>query len=181
MNMVQLVCSPRVREKLSNELVAAGIPVDGDDTWALVERGHESPEGKLVIVFDALDYMEVVRLLVSGLREDGGGRRLLTGQLGNNFTVFAPREVAYFEATAEGIMACTASGRYRVRQTLQHYEATLAGTGFVRVNKSQLANIVHVKEIVPWFNSRYVLRLANGDELEVSKTYAKRLRSALSI
>jgi len=124
MKMVQLICSPRVREKLSSELVAAGIPVDGDDTWALVERGHESPEGKLVIVFDALDYMEVVRLLVSGLREDGGGRRLLTGQLGN---------------------------------------------------------IVHVKEIVPWFNSRYVLRLVNGDELEVSKTYAKRLRSALSI
>jgi len=38
-----------------------------------------------------------------------------------------------------------------------------------------------VTEIVPWFNSRYVLRLTGGVELEVSKTYARRLRSALKM
>ena len=179
--MVQLICSPKVREKLASELAAAGIPIDDDGEWVLVEHGLELPQGKPAIVFDPLDYIQVVRLLVSGLREEGGTRRLLTGQIGTTFSVFAPRDVAYFEAVADGIVACTATGRYRVRQTLAHYETTLASMGFVRINKSQLANIVHVKEIVPWFNSRYVLRLVGGDELEVSKTYAKRLRSALSM
>jgi two-component system response regulator LytT len=38
-----------------------------------------------------------------------------------------------------------------------------------------------VKEIIPWFNSRYVLRLDNETELEVSKVYSKILRNTLKI
>jgi DNA-binding LytR/AlgR family response regulator len=78
-------------------------------------------------------------------------------------------------------VACTATGRYRVRETLAHYETAWSGLGFVRANRSQLVNLVHLSEIVPWFNSRYVLRFAGGDEVEVSKTYARGLRAALRI
>lgn len=179
--MVQLVCSPKVREKLERELANYEIPVGDDDAWALVERGHEPPEGKPALVFDALDYMEAVRMLVAGVREEGSGPRTLTGQNGSTFTVIAPRDVLYIEAEANGIVACTSSGRYRVRQTLQYYELSWATIGFIRINKSQLANVLHVREIVPWFNSRYVLRMTAGEELEVSKTYSGRLRSALRL
>ncbi|WP_265520930.1 LytTR family DNA-binding domain-containing protein [Oerskovia flava] len=179
--MVQLVCSPKVREKLEREFATYDIPVTTDGAWVLVERGFEVPTGKPVVVFDAIDYMEVVRLFVSGVRDEAGGPRTLTGQSGSTFTVIAPRQVLYLEAAPDGIVACTSSGRYRVRRTLQYYETVYAPIGFIRINKSQLANIAHVKEIIPWFNSRYVLRLAGGEELEVSKTYAKPLRSALKI
>jgi DNA-binding LytR/AlgR family response regulator len=179
--MVQLVCSPAVAERLRRELAAVGIPVD-DDGWALVERGHEAPAGRPAVVFDPIDHVEVVRLLAAALREEPTAPpRMLTGQNGSVFTVIAPRDVRWFEATAEGIVACTATGRYRVRETLGHYEAAWAQLGFLRVNKSQLVNLLHVSEIVPWFNSRYVLRLAGGETLEVSKTYAKRLRGALTM
>ncbi|GAA1409108.1 LytTR family DNA-binding domain-containing protein [Oerskovia paurometabola] len=179
--MVQLVCSPAVGERLRRELAAVGIPADGDG-WALVERGFDVPTGRPAVIFDPLDHVEVVRTLAPGLRDAATGPpRMLTGQSGTSFTVIAPREVRYFEAAAEGIVACTATGRYRVRETLAHYESAWAGLGFLRVNKSQLANLLHVTEIVPWFNSRYVLRLTGGTELEVSKTYAKRLRSALKM
>ncbi|QDW63510.1 LytTR family DNA-binding domain-containing protein [Oerskovia sp. KBS0722] len=179
--MVQLVCSQAVAERLRRELAAVGIAVD-DDGWALVERGFDVPAGSPAVVFDPLDHVEVVRMLATGLREETAGPpRMLTGQSGSSFTVIAPREVRYFEAAADGIVACTATGRYRVRETLAHYESAWAGLGFLRVNKSQLANLLHVSEIVPWFNSRYVLRLTGGAELEVSKTYARRLRSALKM
>lgn len=177
--MVQLICSPRVREKVERALSSYDIPVDEDSAVVLVERGFESPDDRTTIVFDPLDYMEVVRLLVSGVREEGAGPRTLTGQSGNTFTVLAPREILYLEAEQDGIVACTPSGRYRVPQTLQYYELSWATIGFLRINKSQLVNVVHVREIVPWFNSRYVLRMSGGDELEVSKTYSKRLRTAL--
>jgi DNA-binding LytR/AlgR family response regulator len=179
--MVQLVCSPAVAERLRRELVAAGIPVD-DDGWALVERGHDLPDDRPAVVFDPIDHVEVVRLLAAGLRDEPTGPpRMLTGQNGSSFTVIAPRDVRWFEAAPEGIVACTGTGRFRVRETLGHYEATWAGIGFLRVNKSQLVNLAHVGEIVPWFNSRYVLRLRGGETLEVSKTYAKRLRAALTM
>lgn len=179
--MVRLVCSQAVGDRLRRELATAGIPVD-DDGWALVERGFDAPDGRPAILFDPLDHVEVVRMLATGLREGTTGPpRMLTGQSGTSFTVIAPREVRWFEAVADGIVACTATGRYRVRETLAHYETAWAGLGFLRVNKSQLVNLLHVSEIVPWFNSRYVLRLTGGAELEVSRTYAKRLRSALKM
>lgn len=179
--MVQLVCSAAVSAKLRRELDALGIPID-DTGWALVERGYDAPTGRPCLVFDPLDYMDAVRMLATGLREEPVARpRMLTGQSGDSFTLLSPRDVRYFEAAAEGIVACTATGRFRVRDTLQHYEATWGGLGFLRVNRSQLANLLHVREIVPWFNSRYVLRLSGGEELEVSKTYAKSLRRALKM
>jgi DNA-binding LytR/AlgR family response regulator len=177
--MVRLVCSPALRERLERELLAHDLDLDAESRWVLVERGFEVPDGRPAIVFDALDFMDVVRLLVAGVREQPGGARSVVGQRGGNFVVLTAREVIYLEAGADGIVARTAAGRDRVRGTLQHYEVSWAGLGFVRVNRSQLVNLAHVREIVPWFNSRYVLRLAGGDELEVSKTYAKRLRSAL--
>jgi len=179
--MVQLVSSQKVREKLERELAAFDIPVESTGAVALVERGFDLPVNCTAIVFDALDYMEVVRLLVSGVRDEAAGPRTLTGKSGTTFTVFAPRDVRYLEAEQDSIIACTSSGRYRVRQTLQYYEVSWATIGFIRINKSQLANVVHVREIVPWFNSRYVLRMTGGEELEVSRTYSTRLRTALKL
>jgi two-component system response regulator LytT len=185
--MVWLVCSPAVRDRLAIELETHGIPLGDEDGWALVERGFAVPDEYVAIVFDPLDHMRVVRLLASVARPDldaptaAGAPRAITGRSGSTFTVLAPRDVRWFEAAGDGIDACTATGRYRVRHTMQHYEAHWASLGFLRTNKAQIVNIAHVKEIVPWFNSRYVLRMAGGDELEVSKTYARRLREALNI
>ena len=176
--MVQLLCSDSVRERLERELAAVGIPVDGSG-WVVAERGFDPPPGRPALVFDALDYPEVVRLLAAGAREPGEGPRTVLGQTADGYVVLMPREVRYLEADGDGIVACTASGRFRVKGTLQAFEAQWAPLGFVRVNKSQLVGLAHVREIVPWFNARFVLRLTGGDELEVSKMYAKRLRGAL--
>ncbi|RLK49432.1 LytTR family DNA-binding domain-containing protein [Microbacterium telephonicum] len=176
--MVRLVCSPQIDERVRRALAEAGLEDDGTG-WALVERGLPVPEGTPAVVFDPVDHVEAVRMLAAGLRLPPDAPRMLTGQRGTGFTVIAPRDVHYFEAGSEGIVAVTAAGAFRVRETLQHYENTWSGLGFLRINKSQLVSLRHVNEIVPWFNSRYVLRLTGGAELEVSKTYAKHLRGAL--
>lgn len=179
--MVQLVCSAKTYEKLKQELARNRIGIAEDADWALVERGYALPDGKRCIVFDPIDYMDVSKLLVSGLREDGPYLDALTGLSGNKFAVLDPRDVVYLEAGPEGLAAHTKTGRYSVKETLQHYETLWSAKGFLRINKSQLANLLRVKEIVPWFNSRYVLRMDNGAELEVSKMYAKKLRHTLNL
>ncbi|MNT97295.1 Sensory transduction protein LytR [compost metagenome] len=85
------------------------------------------------------------------------------------------------EAGADGLTAYTKSNRYTVKETLQFYENLWASKGFIRINKSQLVNLLQVKEIIPWFNSRYVLRMDNNVELEVSKMFSKKLRNTLHI
>lgn len=179
--MVQLRCSSKVHDKIRQELAKYQIDVQPDSELVLVERGYEMPSDKLCIVFEAIDYMDVVRLLVSGVREDAYYRHTLTGLSDNKFAVMEPRDVFYLEAAADGILAYTSAKHYSIKETLQYYENAWAPLGFIRINKSQLANLLHVKEIIPWFNSRYVLRMNNGAELEVSKMFSKKLRNTLHI
>jgi DNA-binding LytR/AlgR family response regulator len=179
--MVQLVCSNKVYEKVKQELSKYHIEVKQDSDVVLVERGYDLPSDKLCIVFDAIDYMEVIKLLVSGVREEIYYASTFTGLSDNKFAVIEPKDVIYMEAGSDGIMAYTKSKPYSVKETLQYYENVWAAKGFIRINKSQLANLLHVKEIIPWFNSRYVLRMDNAAELEVSKMFAKKLRNTLKM
>lgn len=179
--MVQLLCSDKVYRKLEQECSKYGIEIAQESGLMLVERGFDIPEDKLCVVFDAIDYMDAVKLLVSGARGDAPFTHTLTGLSNNKFAVIDPKNILYLEANSDGIAAFTASGRYVVKETLQYYEAAWLAKGFARINKSQLVNLLHVKEIIPWFNSRYVLRLDNGVELEVSKMFSKKLRSTLNM
>ncbi|MGO4369742.1 LytTR family DNA-binding domain-containing protein [Paenibacillus sp. MCAF20] len=179
--MVQLLCSNKVYEKLKQELSKYQIDIIHDSDLVLVEQGYDIPSGKTSVVFDAIDYMDVVKLLVSGVREDIHLTNTLTGFSENKYAVIEPRDVLYVEASSDGLMAYTRSNRYSIKETLQYYENMWAVKGFIRINKSQLINLLHVKEIIPWFNSRYVLRMDNNAELEVSKMFSKKLRNTLKI
>jgi len=179
--MVQLLCSNKVQEKLQQELSKYEIEIHEDGEPVLVEQGYDLPSGKLSIVFDAIDYMDVVKLLVSGVREDIHFMNTLTGLSENKYAVLEPSDVLYLEAGPDAIVAFTNSKHYSVKETLQYYETMWAAKGFIRINKSQLVNLLHVKEIIPWFNSRYVLRMDNNAELEVSKMFSKKLRSTLKM
>jgi len=179
--MVQLACSAKVREKLVQELAKYRIDIEQDGDVVLVEAGYDIPSNKLSVVFDAIDYMDVVKLLVSGIRDDDRLTNTLTGLSENKFAVIEPKDVLYLEAGPEGLMAYTNANRYNIKESIQYYENVWAAKGFLRINKSQLVNLLHVKEIIPWFNSRYVLRMDNRAELEVSKMFSKKLRNTLKM
>lgn len=179
--MIQLLCSDKMSERLKQELSKYYIEVKPDSHVVLVEQGYPLPREKLCIVFDALDYMDAVKLAVSGIQADMPFRHKVTGLSENKFAVIEPGDVRYLEAGSDGIAAYTMSNRYSMKGTLQYYEHVWGAQGFIRINKSQLVNLLHVKEIIPWFNSRYVLRMNNHTELEVSKVYSKRLRRTLNI
>ena len=179
--MVQLLCSNKVYEKMKQELAKYQIDIKQDSDLVLVEKGYDLPSGKLSVVFEAIDYMDVIKLLVSGIRADTHYMNTLTGLSDNKFVVIEPKDVLYLEAGSDGIMAYIKSNRYSIKESLQYYENLWGVKGFIRINKSQLVNLLHVKEIIPWFNSRYVLRMDNNVDLEVSKMYSKKLRNTLKI
>ncbi len=179
--MVQILGSDKVYEKLKQELSKYQIEVVEDSDLVLVERGYDIPGGKLAVVFDVIDYMDVIHLLVSSVRKDLHYPNTVTGFNNNKFAIIEYKDISYLEAGPDGIMAYTATNHYIMKETLQYYESIWAEKGFIRVNKSQLVNLLHVKEIIPWFNSRYVLRMYNNVELEVSKIYSKILRRTLKI
>ncbi|MGL4820509.1 MAG: LytTR family DNA-binding domain-containing protein [Bacilli bacterium] len=178
--MVKFVCSEKLQQKLRSELEKYGIMPGEEHDIVLVEKGYPLPEQGTCILFDPLDYPDMIRLLVSGVRTEKQ-TDTVSGWRNNKYTILKPQDLFFIEVYDETVSAHTASEQYTIKETLGFYETLWTARGWFRANKSQLVNLLHVKEIIPWFNSRFVLRLTNGKEIEVSKMYAKKLRSQLKL
>ena len=68
-------------------------------------------------------------------------------------------------------------------RTLDELQERLDQGTFWRVHRSHLVNINKVKEIVPWFNRNYILRMKDekATEIPVSRTQTRRLREYLKL
>lgn len=72
------------------------------------------------------------------------------------------------------------SSNYR---TLDELSATLDADAFWRPHRSFLINLQHVKEVVPWFNSTFMLKMNDKKttEVPVSRVQARRLRELFKL
>ena len=90
-----------------------------------------------------------------------------------------------FAAIADGLITVVAreaegSSNYR---TLEELQASLDSDVFWRPHRSFLVNINHIKEVVPWFKSSYVLKMNDkkATEIPVSRAQTKRLRELFKL
>ena len=65
---------------------------------------------------------------------------------------------------------------YLVYLTLQDFERMLDGSTYVRIHRSHVVNMEHVAQFIPTDGGRFVLEMAVGTKLPVSRAYAKGLR-----
>jgi two-component system LytT family response regulator/two-component system response regulator LytT len=63
-------------------------------------------------------------------------------------------------------------------RTIEELQAALASDHFWRAHRSYLVNIKHIREVVPWFKSGYMLRFGDKkqSEVPVSRAQTRRLR-----
>jgi two-component system LytT family response regulator/two-component system response regulator LytT len=68
-------------------------------------------------------------------------------------------------------------------RTIEELQAQLDPDHFWRVHRSYLVNIHHIKELVPWFKSSYILRMDDKkqSEVPVSRNQTRRLRELLKL
>jgi two-component system, LytTR family, response regulator LytT len=89
-------------------------------------------------------------------------------------------------ATTEGggiwVVARDVEGSSNYR-TLDELSETLDMDSFLRPHRSYLVNIRHIKELVPWFNSSYMLKMNDkkATEIPVSRPQAKRIRELFKL
>lgn len=68
-----------------------------------------------------------------------------------------------------------------IYKSLNQVEVKLPEDFFFRVNRQQIINIKHVKNVVPWFNGKFKLTLNNDTEVEVSRRQSQSFKEKLSI
>jgi two-component system LytT family response regulator len=64
---------------------------------------------------------------------------------------------------------------FRVRSTLDRLEQRLDPRRFVRVSRSAIVNIERVAELKPWSHGDWIVVLADGAKLRLSRTFRDRL------
>jgi len=88
--------------------------------------------------------------------------------------------VLYFEAVGELVFAYTAEHEYLIKRRLYELENDYARQRFARASKSMLLNLMSVEAFKPALNGRLYAHLRNGEDVLVSRQYAKGLKSALT-
>ncbi len=94
-------------------------------------------------------------------------------------------EDLFFASIDDGmisVVARDAEGTSNYR-TLEELHAALDSESFWRPHRSYLVNIHHIKEVIPWFKSGYMLKMADKKQTEipVSRVQTKRLRELFKL
>lgn len=175
----RLICDDTCRHKIKEMLDGYGlINFNRAEQLAIVQRGMQSEalEYPVSIVFDKdrLEDVEAGLTKVFGLRNNESvlSDDHIVGKLDDKFAMVEYKDIHYFNANSNDVFFHTDQS-YQCKFKLYELESSLKDMGFIRINKSEIVNIKKVKEIVPWFNSRLILVLANDQELVVTKSYTK--------
>lgn len=86
--------------------------------------------------------------------------------------VFVPvNQVLWIEAANKYVVIHTADQTHIARQTLQSLEGELDPKQFVRIHRSTLVRKAAVRGLHPLFHGDYIVRLASGAELTLSRSF----------
>jgi len=85
-------------------------------------------------------------------------------------------EIVVAEAEGNYVLLRQESGSHLLREQISALADRLAPHGFVRIHRSVLVNAAYVEAVKPLLTGEYLLRLKNGREYNVTRTYKKNLK-----
>ena len=120
---------------------------------------------------------------LTGLLEDLQARqkrltRLVIRSAGRIFFLRV-EEIDWLEAADNYVRIHAGRESHLVRETLQSLEGRLDPSKFLRIHRSTLVNLDRIQELQPLFHGDYVVKLLDGTELSLSRSYRERLAGPL--
>lgn len=101
---------------------------------------------------------------------------------GERIIVTPCEQIYYAEADEKLTHVYTRTDRYVMTMTLSEFVSRLPAEGFFRCHRSYCVNINKIREIVPWFNSTYLIRLHDLPfEVPVSRSNIKAFRQLMRL
>lgn len=88
-------------------------------------------------------------------------------------------DIYWLEASGDYIKIHVKGNNYLVNDSLNNFEKTLDPEVFIRVHRSHIVNLNFITEFKPYFNGEYILLMANGQEVKLSRSYKDKLKTLL--
>jgi len=95
------------------------------------------------------------------------------------YIMLKPREIEYVEAAGNYLQLHLSDRAFTVRETMASLESRLDNQRFVRIHRSTLINLDHVKELEATFHGEYVITMRRGQRVTMSRTYRSKLDQIL--
>jgi two-component system, LytTR family, response regulator len=99
--------------------------------------------------------------------------------------VLDPQEIMYCKAENKGITVATDNRSFLLfgQTSLDELEKKLTSQSFFRTHRSYLVNLACIKEVIPWFNGRYIITTMDepATEVPVSRRRVKELKKMLGL
>ena len=124
---------------------------------------------------------EVVRQVEALLDRRLGAQRLMV-KVGTAIRPLDPAEILYLRSEGDYLKLKLGSEELRIRERMKDIEEQLAGAGsFVRIHRSALVNLAHVREMKPKQHGDYEFRMSDGRRFVSGATYRANVRRLLEL
>lgn len=109
----------------------------------------------------------------------GGYPARLTVRHDGRIVLVRPADLLWIEAEGDYVRLHTSDHRYLIHEPLGRLAAQLDPGLFVRIHRSAIVNVEHIREMEPHANGEYQVVMQNGVRLKASRTHRERLLAAL--
>ncbi len=100
----------------------------------------------------------------------------------NKLIVVDVNDIYYCQANERETFVFTEDYKYIVNMSISEFEKNIPSDIFLRTHRSYIVNLSKINEIVPWFNSTYLLRFYNiKGEVPVSRSKIKQFKALMNI
>lgn len=95
----------------------------------------------------------------------------------NPIQIIPFKDILWIDAAGDYMCVHTPAETHVMRARLKELEKNTLPEDFLRIHKSTIVNLSHIKQLNPLRNSEYTAVLQSGKTLKVSRTYSKNLKS----
>ena len=92
-----------------------------------------------------------------------------------------PHEIRFIESKGNYVLIRLHREQVIVRTTLKAINRQLSSLQFFRINRSVIVNLDHIREMEPWFNGEYVIRMNEEYHFKTGRAYRSQLRLLLRV
>jgi len=113
--------------------------------------------------------------LIEDLKVDPKQTERIAVKSGGRIIFLKLAEVDWVEAADNYVKLHVANDAYLLRNTMGAFERRLPKESFLRISRSTIVNVEHIKELHPMFHGEYVVVLGNGTRLTLTRGYREKL------
>ena len=113
------------------------------------------------------------------IKEMLGEETRMIGMCGPEKILFSLRDVFYFEYMEGKVFAYFRDSTCSVSSSLEKIEQQVERYDFLRCSKSMILNMKYIDKFQSTIGNRIIATLSNGENVIISRNYAKRLRAFL--